>query len=504
MSAAGRADRSRSISPTSRPNRRTGSRSSTASRTPSAAVSIPPDLATCDDCVAEIFDRGESPVSLRVHELHELRAAFHDRHRHSLRPRARRRWRRSRCARPAGANTRTSPIGDSTRSRTRVRSAVRSSTLRAPDGARIHADDVIAVAARAIGDGLIVAVKGIGGFHLACDATSERRRPRVARSASAATRSRWRSWCGRCATPRALGFVGADERRLLTSVERPIVLAREASRRAGSRTRWRRDNPMVGVFLPYSPLHHLLLADARRPLVMTSGNVSDEPIACDNDEAHAAPRRDRRPLRPARPRHRRRAATIRWRAMIAGTPTVLRRGARLRPARRCRWRAASPAGARLRRAAEEHVLHRRRHECLARSAHRRSREPARRSIAYTRTRSRGWSDSSTCARRSSRTICIPTICRPHTRAARPALETIAVQHHHAHVVSAMAEHGIDGPGDRHRLRRHGLRHRRHDRGAAKCSSRRRVVPSAPRRSDRCRSPAATARSGSRGGSRSRW
>ena len=61
-------------------------------------VSIPPDLATCADCLAEIFDPRRSPLPLSVHQLHELRAALHHRHRRSVRPRRRRRWRRSRCA----------------------------------------------------------------------------------------------------------------------------------------------------------------------------------------------------------------------------------------------------------------------------------------------------------------------------------------------------------------------------------------------------------------------
>ena len=64
-----------------------------------------------------------------------------------------------------------------------------------------------------------------------------------------------------------------------------------AAGRAGGRRRSRPRSPDLGVMLPYSPLHHLLLADVGEPLVMTSGNVSDEPIAYDDDDAPRAPGR---------------------------------------------------------------------------------------------------------------------------------------------------------------------------------------------------------------------
>ena len=82
---------------------------------------------------------------------------------------------------------------------------------------------------------------------------------------------------------------------------------------------------MIGVFLPYSPLHHLLLADAGRPLVMTSGNVSDEPIACDNDDAmqRLGGIADLFVVHD-RDIHMRCDDSVA--AIIAGTPTVLRRG----------------------------------------------------------------------------------------------------------------------------------------------------------------------------------
>ena len=98
--------------------------------------------------------------------------------------------------------------------------------------------------------------------------------------------------------------------------------------------------PELGVMLPYSPLHHLLLADAGAPLVMTSGNVSDEPIAYRDDGRARAARRDRRPAAGARPADRdahRRLGRARRRAAPAADAAPL---ARLRArARRCRRRA---------------------------------------------------------------------------------------------------------------------------------------------------------------------
>src|SRR5262249_54854981 len=133
--------------------------------------------------------------------------------------------------------------------------------------------------------GAIVAVKGIGGFHLACDAGSQ------------ATVAELRRRKGRDDKPFApmvaseaeaerLCHVSPPERELLTSPSRPIVLLR---RRAGAPVcdAVAGRSPHLGLMLPYTPLHHLLLAETGRPLVMTSGNRSDEPIAFDDASARA-------------------------------------------------------------------------------------------------------------------------------------------------------------------------------------------------------------------------
>jgi hydrogenase maturation protein HypF len=131
--------------------------------------------------------------------------------------------------------------------------------------------------------GKIIAIKGIGGFHLACDAKND--------DAVSTLRSRkFREDKPFAVMCRDIGEVNEHcevdekEKRLLLGVERPIVILR---RRKGSTIA-----PSVapyqntlGVMLPYSPLHHLLLHGSLKALVMTSGNVSDEPIAYRNDEA---------------------------------------------------------------------------------------------------------------------------------------------------------------------------------------------------------------------------
>jgi hydrogenase maturation protein HypF len=143
--------------------------------------------------------------------------------------------------------------------------------------------DAVAGAAAALCSGLVVAVKGVGGYHLAC------------RADAAAAVSGLRSRKHREDKPfalmvldldaaRALVSLGPDEEALLVSRARPVVIA---PRRAGATVAdaVAPGRPDLGVMLPSTPLHHLLLADAGVPLVMTSGNVSDEPIAFDDADA---------------------------------------------------------------------------------------------------------------------------------------------------------------------------------------------------------------------------
>ncbi|MEW5982498.1 MAG: carbamoyltransferase HypF [Acidobacteriota bacterium] len=145
--------------------------------------------------------------------------------------------------------------------------------------------DPIKEAARLLRQGLIVAVKGLGGFHLACDATSgtavvelRRRKRRDAKP-----------FAIMAATPEEaerLGDISRTERALLESAERPIVIV-DRRPESGLAANVAPHNPTVGLMLPYTPLHHLLLHDTGLPLVMTSGNLGEEPLAYRNDEALA-------------------------------------------------------------------------------------------------------------------------------------------------------------------------------------------------------------------------
>ncbi len=150
-------------------------------------------------------------------------------------------------------------------------------------GNRVETSDAIAAASQLLRDGKILAIKGLGGFLLACDATSEKavellrqrkRRPFKPLAIMVADMEEAKRHC----------YISEAEEKLLTSQQSPIVLLQ-----------WKSESKVcqavapnlkyLGVMLPYTPLHHLLLREVGLPLVMTSGNISEEPIAKDNDEA---------------------------------------------------------------------------------------------------------------------------------------------------------------------------------------------------------------------------
>jgi hydrogenase maturation protein HypF len=165
-----------------------------------------------------------------------------------------------------------------------------------PPGGRPEDDDPIAAAVALLRAGRVLAVKGLGGFHLAVDAGNE--------SAAAALRARkhredkpFALMVADVAAARRLCEVDDVAAALLTSPRRPIVLlprrdADLADAAAGGSAAARPVAPSVapgnrqlGVMLPYTPLHQLLLSELAAPLVLTSGNVSDEPIAYRDTDA---------------------------------------------------------------------------------------------------------------------------------------------------------------------------------------------------------------------------
>lgn len=131
--------------------------------------------------------------------------------------------------------------------------------------------------------GKIIAIKGLGGFHLACDAKNQ--------EAVSSLRSRkfredkpFAVMCHDIGEVEQHCELLEEEKKLLLSVERPIVILRKKKETAIAHAVAPYQNTL-GVMLPYSPLHHLLLQGPLKTLVMTSGNISDEPISYKNEEA---------------------------------------------------------------------------------------------------------------------------------------------------------------------------------------------------------------------------
>ncbi len=146
-----------------------------------------------------------------------------------------------------------------------------------------HGLEAIQYAARLLTGGRIVAIRGLGGFHLAVDATDAKavarlrqRKRREAKPLAVMVRT--------LADARELAVIEPEEARLLTSPARPIVLVAPTNETQLTDEVFPRLD-RVGIMLAYTPLHHLLLDAVARPLVMTSGNISDEPIATGNAEA---------------------------------------------------------------------------------------------------------------------------------------------------------------------------------------------------------------------------
>lgn len=144
--------------------------------------------------------------------------------------------------------------------------------------------DPLADFAAALLNGQIGALKGLGGFHLVCDATNESAVQRL-RSRKHREEKPFAIMVLDAEAASAHCKMSAEEEALLRSRAAPIVLLTRRNA-AGVAAAVAPGNRQLGVMLPYTPVHHLLVrAVDRRPLVMTSGNRSDEPIARDNEEA---------------------------------------------------------------------------------------------------------------------------------------------------------------------------------------------------------------------------
>jgi len=241
-----------------------------------ARVLISPDVATCDECLAELFDPADRRYGYPFlnctncgPRLTIIAGSPYDRPRTSM----------------AGF-----AMCDACRSEYENiydRRYHAQPTACATCGPRLSVmdsdDEPIAAAIAAIRRGLIVAVKGLGGFHLACDARQEEAVSRL-RKRKHRDEKPFAVMVANVEAARAICAMSAAEEVLLTSTARPIVLLR---RRAGAEvaSAIAPGSGSVGVMLPYTPVHHLLMKECDGPLVMTSGNRSDEPIVMDDTGA---------------------------------------------------------------------------------------------------------------------------------------------------------------------------------------------------------------------------
>jgi hydrogenase maturation protein HypF len=250
------------------------------SPTGARSAPIPPDVATCDDCLRELFD----PMDRRYRypfinctqcgpRFTIVRSVPYDRPRTTMADFALCDDCRREYEDPSDRRFHAEPIA--------CPACGPKLALSGPNGSPVLGEEALGEAIRLLRDGAVVAVKGLGGYHLACDATSE---AAVARLRERKRREE-KPLALMSAEPERLVRCDPRELELLRSPARPIVLARRrlngpVAPSVAPGTEW------LGVMLPYAPLHHLLCGDFGKPLVMTSGNLSDEPIAFENGEAH--------------------------------------------------------------------------------------------------------------------------------------------------------------------------------------------------------------------------
>jgi hydrogenase maturation protein HypF len=241
-----------------------------------------PDLATCPGCLAELFDPADRRYRYPFINCTQCGPRFsiiedlpYDRVRTSMRHFPMCRACRAEYEDPADRRFHAEPNACPDCGPRLALWDVRGRTL-----ARDH--DALLAAATALREGAIVAVKGIGGFHLFADARD------------AATVERLRARKRRPDKPFAVMFpslseasescrIGSAEATLLTGTARPIVLLRRSGELIADAVA--PGNPWLGVLLPYAPVHHLLMREIGFPVVATSGNIAGEPIVTDEIEA---------------------------------------------------------------------------------------------------------------------------------------------------------------------------------------------------------------------------
>lgn len=158
-------------------------------------------------------------------------------------------------------------------------------TLYNNDGLKIQTNDPLSAVCSILKAGKIIAVKGLGGYHLACDATNSNA-VSMLRERKKRDKKPFAVMIKDIETVKKYCYVNEKEEKLLLSTQKPIVLLKKKGSNTLS-TLVAPENKYLGVMLPYTPLHDLLINDAGFPLVMTSGNISDEPIVHSDTEAFA-------------------------------------------------------------------------------------------------------------------------------------------------------------------------------------------------------------------------
>lgn len=260
------------------------------SGTPTALVL--PDIATCPDCLREIFDpadrRYRYPFTNCTHcgpRFSIIESLPYDRQNTSMR-------RFPMC--PACAQEYHHPADRRFHAQPNACPAC-GPHLEAWDCAgQIRATHygALQLAADALRNGKIVALKGLGGFQLLVEASRDEAVERL-RQLKQREEKPFAVMAPHLAGARDLCMISEVEERLLCSSEAPIVLLQRrtepptglSAASGGIAPNVAPHNPFLGLMLPYTPLHHLLMAEVGRPLVATSGNVSDEPICIDENEA---------------------------------------------------------------------------------------------------------------------------------------------------------------------------------------------------------------------------
>ncbi|MGI9056387.1 MAG: carbamoyltransferase HypF [Pyrinomonadaceae bacterium] len=273
-------------------------------------VPVSPDIATCADCLREMFDAGDRRYLYPFINCTNCGPRFtiienipYDRAQTTMRdfkmcaeclceyenPLDRRFHAEPTCCPKCGPKvflSEPSAVADGLTQNTRHSNGNSNTSItKLQPSATADGSDSIKKTQELLQAGKIVAVKGIGGFHLVCDARNDAALQTL-RERKGRVDKPFAVMCKSLETAKNLVEISESEEKFLTGKERPIVLLKK--RESGLSELIAPGNHFLGVMLAYAPLHYLLFeSDKKTPdvLVMTSGNFSNEPIVKDNDEA---------------------------------------------------------------------------------------------------------------------------------------------------------------------------------------------------------------------------